>query len=80
MYWHQTATVRVEETALEDLELRRSVGQRFIQWPLFNFYLEAVFSEALEVTDAGININGSYIRISYFAPKSFYLLLTGRIK
>lgn len=62
LYWHQVATVKVEGSSSEEMNIRRGVRQGCVLSPLlFNLYSESVFKEALENVEAGIKINGTFI-------------------
>lgn len=58
LYWHQTATVKIEGCISEEIAIRRGVWQECVlSHLLFNLNSEAVFNEALENTTACIKIN-----------------------
>lgn len=62
LYWHQTASIRVEGDYSEDISIRRGVRQGCVLSPtLFNLYSEYVFGKALENVDAGVLVNGERI-------------------
>lgn len=54
LYWHQTATVRADASASDNISVRKGVHQGCVLSPLlFNPCSESMFREALESIEAG---------------------------
>uniref|UniRef100_A0A8D8Y176 Craniofacial development protein 2 n=3 Tax=Cacopsylla melanoneura TaxID=428564 RepID=A0A8D8Y176_9HEMI len=59
LYWHQTASLKIEDENTDEVEILRGVRQGCILSPsLFNLYSEHIFREALDNLEEGISING----------------------
>jgi hypothetical protein len=59
LYWNQTAFLRLEEDATEDIKILRGVKRGCIlPLLLFNLYSEKIFNETLNGIEEGIKLNG----------------------
>ena len=63
LYWHQTAQIRLQNSATtEEFEIRKGVRQGCILSPmLFNLYVERAFAEITSERPMGIIVNGTPI-------------------
>uniref|UniRef100_A0A8D8UV16 Craniofacial development protein 2 n=2 Tax=Cacopsylla melanoneura TaxID=428564 RepID=A0A8D8UV16_9HEMI len=74
LYFNQIATVRVQETITDPIEIKRGVRQGCVLSPLlFNIYSEEIFARALKHDSGGIRVNGTAVNNLRYADDTILI-------